>query len=146
MTNPNPLNRRKFLRNCAVGAGVLAATPANALEKILEAGRATVGLSPDAVAADEDFWFPVQQAFALDRNYINLNNGTVQNSLRIVQEAVDRHTDFSSNAAWHSMAVLNNEIESCRRRLGAHLVCDPEELVLCRGGSEAGQIAVMGLD
>jgi isopenicillin-N epimerase len=146
MADSNPLNRRDFLRNCAVGAGVLAATPTHSLEKILEAGRATAGLSPEAVAADEDFWFTVQQAFALDRNYINLNNGTVQNSLRIVQEAVDRHTDFSSNAAWHSMAVLNNEIEACRRRLGGHLGCDPEELVLCRGGSEAGEIAVMGLD
>ncbi len=140
------LNRRDFLRNCAVGAGALAATPAEAFERILAAGRDTAAMSPEQVATDEDFWFTVQQAFAIDRNYINLNNGTVQNSLRIVQEAVDRHTDFSSNAAWHSMAVLNKEIESCRRRLGAHLGCDPEELVLCRGGSEAGQIAILGLD
>jgi selenocysteine lyase/cysteine desulfurase len=146
MAKGNHLNRRDFLRNCAIGAGVLAATPAEAFERILEAGRDTANMTPEQVAADEDFWFVVQQAFALDRNYINLNNGTVQNSLRIVQESVDRHTDFSSNAAWHSMAVLNKEIESCRRRLGGHLGCDPEELVLCRGGSEAGQIAILGLD
>jgi isopenicillin-N epimerase len=142
----NNLNRRDFIRNCAVGVGALAATPSDAFERILAAGRDTADMSPDQVAADEDFWFEVQQAFALDRNYINFNNGTVQNSLRIVQEAVDRHTDFSSNAAWYSMAVLNKEIESCRRRLGAHLGCDPEELVICRGGSEAGQIAILGLD
>ena len=140
------LNRRDFLRNCAVGAGVVAGSGNSALERILAAGRDTAALSPEEVATDEDFWFEVQQAFALDRNYINLNNGTVQNSLRIVQEAVDRHTDFSSNTAWHSMAVLNKEIESCRRRLGAHLGCDPEELVICRGGSEAGQIVILGLD
>lgn len=140
------LNRRNFLRECAAGAGVLAAAPKDILARIVEAGGETAGLTPLEVAADEDFWFPVQQAFALDRNYLNLNNGTVQNSLRIVQEAVDRHTDFSSNTAWHSMAVLNKEIEGCRRRLGVHLGCDPEELVLCRGGSEAGQIAVMGID
>ena len=146
MERSNNLNRRDFLRNCAVGVGALAATPADAFERILAAGRDTADMSPDQVAADEDFWFEVQQAFALDRNYINFNNGTVQNSLRIVQEAVDRHTDFSSNAAWYSMAVLNKEIESCRRRLGAHLGCDPEELVICRGGSEAGQIAILGLD
>jgi len=142
----NHLKRRDFLRNCAVGAGALAATPADAMERILAAGRDTAAMTPEEVATDEDFWFEVQQAFALDRNYINLNNGTVQNSLRIVQEAVNRHTDFSSNAAWYSMAVLNKEIESCRRRLGAHLGCDPEELVICRGGSEAGQIAILGLD
>jgi selenocysteine lyase/cysteine desulfurase len=146
MENSNHLNRRDFLRNCAVGVGALAATPGEVFERILEAGRVNADMSPDEVAVDEDFWFGVQQAFALDRNYINLNNGTVQNSLRIVQEAVDRHTDFSSNAAWHSMAVLNKEIESCRRRLALHLGCDPEELVICRGGSEAGEIPIMGLD
>ncbi|HVP91473.1 MAG TPA: aminotransferase class V-fold PLP-dependent enzyme [Terriglobales bacterium] len=146
MASKDNLNRRDFIRNCAVGVGALAATPANALERILAAGRDTADMTPDEVAADEDFWFEVQQAFALDRNYINFNNGTIQNSLRIVQEAVNRHTDFSSNAAWQSMTVLNKEIESCRRRLGAHLGCDPEELVICRGGSEAGQIAILGLD
>jgi len=148
MENRNHLNRRDFLRDCAVGVGALAAAApaASALERILEAGRANAGLTPEEVASNEDFWFEVQQAFTLDRNYINLNNGTVQNGLRIVQEAVHRHSDFTSNAAWQSMAVLNNEIESCRRRLGFHLGCDPEELVICRGGSEAGQIAILGLD
>ena len=139
-------NRRDFLKSCATGVGVLAAAPADIMERILEAGRDTAGLSPEEVATDEDFWFPVQQAFAINRNYINLNNGTVQNGLRIVQEAVDRHSDFTSNTAWHSMAVLNKEIESCRRRLGSHLGCDGEELVICRGGSEAGEIAVLGID
>ena len=43
------------------------------------------------------------------------------------------------------MAVLNREIEFSRRKLGEHLGCDPEELVLCRGGSEAGQIVILGL-
>ena len=139
-------NRRDFLKNCAGGVGLLAAAPNDILERILEAGRDTAGLSPEEVATDEDFWFPVQQAFAINRNYINLNNGTVQNGLRIVQEAVNRHSDFTSNTAWHSMAVLNKEIESCRRRLGFHLGCDPEELVICRGGSEAGEIVIMGFD
>jgi hypothetical protein len=132
-------NRRDFLRNCAVGVGVLAGAPNNVLERILAAGRDTADLSPEQVAADEDFWFEVQQAFTEDRNFINLNNGTVQNGLRIVQEAVRRHSEFTGNAAWHSMAILGKEIESCRRRLASHLGCDPEELVICRGGSEAGE-------
>jgi hypothetical protein len=100
------LNRREFLRGCAVGVGALAGAPDNALERILAAGRDTADMSPEQVAADEDFWFAVQQAFTEDRNFINLNNGTVQNGLRIVQEAVRRHSDFTGNAAWASMAVL----------------------------------------
>jgi len=137
------INRREFLKDCAVGAGVFAG---GGLDKVLAAGRDTAGLSPEQVAAEEDFWFEIRQAFALDRNYLNLNNGTVQNGLRIVQEAVQRYSDFTSSAGWHSMAVLNKEIEFSRRKLGEQLGCDPEELVLCRGGSEAGQIAILGLD
>lgn len=139
-------NRRDFLKSCAMGAGVLASAPGDILERILEAGRDTAGLSPGEVAVNEDFWFPVQQAFAIDRNYINLNNGTIQNGLRIVQEAVERHSDFTSNAAWQSMTVLNKEIESVRRRLGYHLGCDGEEIVICRGGSEGGEIPLLGYD
>jgi selenocysteine lyase/cysteine desulfurase len=139
-------NRRSFLRGSAAGVGVLAGAGGSALERVLAAGRATAGLSPEQVAANEDFWFEVQQAFTEDRNIINLNNGTIQNGLRMVQDAVRRHIEFSSNAGWHSMTVLNKEIESCRRRLASHLGCDPEELVICRGGTEAGQIPIMGLD
>jgi selenocysteine lyase/cysteine desulfurase len=139
-------NRREFLKSCAVGASALSAGRGSVLDRILAAGRDTAGLSPEQVAGDEDFWFEVQQAFTEDRNIINLNNGTVQNGLRIVQDAVRRHNEFSGNAAWHSMAILGKEIESCRRRLAEHLGCDPEELVICRGGTEAGQIPIMGLD
>jgi len=138
--------RRDFLRGCAAGIGLAASAPESALERILAAGRETANLSPDEVATNEDFWFEVQQAFTEDRNYINLNNGTIQPGLRIVQDAVRRHTEFSGNAAWHSMAILAKEIESCRKRLAFHLGCDSEELVICRGGTEAGQIPIMGLD
>jgi len=143
MWNGRDLNRRDFLRSCAAGVSVLAGAPHNVLERIFEAGRDRADLSPEEVASDEDFWFEVQQAFTEDRNIINLNNGTIQPGLRIVQEAVIRHTAFSGNAAWHSMAILAKEIESCRRRLAFHLGCDPEELVICRGGTEAGQIPIM---
>jgi len=140
------LNRREFLRSCAAGVGLAAITPEEALENILTLGRNTANMSPEEVAQDEDFWFQVRMAFTEDRNIINLNQGTIQPGLRIVQEAVRRHSEFSGNAGWHSMAILNKEIESCRRRLGYHLGCDPEELVICRGGSEAGQIVLLGLD
>jgi len=139
-------NRRDFLRGCAAGVGLMAGGGSNVFAHILEAGRDMDGLSPEEVATNEDFWFAVQQAFTEDRNIINLNCGTIQNGLRIVQEAVRRHTDYTGNAAAYSMGVLGKEIESCRRRLASHLGCDPEELVICRGGSEAGEIPIMGLD
>jgi hypothetical protein len=78
-------NRRSFLTSCVAGVG-MASGAVNVLnERILAAGRATAGLSPDQVSTNEDFWFEVQQAFTEDRNIVNLNNGTIQNGLRIVQ-------------------------------------------------------------
>ncbi|MEW5984437.1 MAG: aminotransferase class V-fold PLP-dependent enzyme [Acidobacteriota bacterium] len=137
-------DRRDFLRTCAAGVGALAAAGDDIMERIYAAGRETAGMSPEQVAADEDFWFAVQQAFSEDRNIINLNNGTIQNGLRTVQDAVRRHNEFSANAGAHSIGVLAPELESCRRRLAAHLGCDPEELCLCRGGTEAGHIPILG--
>jgi len=139
-------NRRGFLKSCMVGAGILSGAAGSAQESILAAAGETAGISPEQTASDEDFWFMVQQAFTEDRNLINLNNGTIQNGLRIVQDAVRRHNEFSGNAAAHSMFTLAKEIESCRRRLGALLGCDSEEIAICRGGTEAGQIPIMGLD
>lgn len=139
-------DRRSFLRSCMAGIGVLGSAAAGIHERILAAASDAADLSPEQVASNEDFWFIVQQAFTEDRNIINLNNGTIQNGLRIVQDAVRRHNEFSGNAAVYSMFVLAKEIESCRRRLASLLGCDSEELVICRGGTEAGQIPIMGLD
>ncbi len=138
-------DRRNFLRSCVVGMGALGAG-SSALEPGLAAAPSVVDPNPEKAASDEDFWFAVQQSFTEDRNIINLNNGTIQNGLRIVQDAVRRHNEFSGNAAAYSMGVLAQEIESCRRRLASLLGCDSEELVICRGGTEAGQIPIMGLD
>ena len=69
-------NRRAFLQNCMVGAGVLTGASASIHQQILAAVRDTAGMSPEEAAIDEDFWFMVQQAFTEDRNLINLNNGT----------------------------------------------------------------------
>jgi isopenicillin-N epimerase len=137
-------DRRSFLRGCAVGIGTLGSVATH--EMLAAAEKDISGFTPEQAATNEDYWFLVQQAFTEDRNIINLNNGTIQNGLRIVQDAVRRHNEFTANAAAHSIMILAKEVESCRRRLASHLGCDPEELVICRGGTEAAQIPIMGLD
>src|SRR5512138_527153 len=122
-------DRRSFLRGCAVGIGTLGSAVTH--ELVAAAGKEIADLNPEQAAANEDYWFAIQQAFTEDRNIINLNNGTIQNGLRIVQDALRRHTDFTGNAAAYSMGILAKEVESCRRRLAAHFGCDPEELVIC---------------
>jgi selenocysteine lyase/cysteine desulfurase len=137
--------RRRFLGR--VGAvGTVAALRPDGLERVLAAGRAVQGRAPEQVAQDEDFWYEVSQAFTVDRNVVNLNNGTIQPSLRVVEDAMRRHYEFSANAGWYTTNYFSKEVEQVRRRLAAHAGCDTEELAITRCGSESGEIAIMGID
>src|SRR5512136_3187004 len=132
--------RRRFLEQVGSGVGVVATLRAGGIERVLAAGQAVRGRSPQEVAADEDYWNEIQQAFTVDRNTINMNNGTMQPSLRVVQEAMQRSYEFSANAGFHTTDFFSHDLEIVRRRLAKHLACSPDELALTRGGSEAGQI------
>jgi len=138
--------RRAVLARIGTGVGVAAAFRAGGLDRVVAAGQAVRGRSPQEVAADEDYWYEIQQAFTVDRNTINMNNGTMQPSLRVVQDAMRRHYEFSANAGIHTTDYFSHDMELVRRRLAKHMGCSADELALTRGGSEAGQIAVMGID
>jgi isopenicillin-N epimerase len=78
---------------------------------------------------------------------VNLNNGGVSPSPRIVHEAYKRYLDISNQApSYYMWQVVEPNIETVRRRLAAAFGCDPEELAITRNASEALQIAQLGLD
>src|SRR5262245_59817294 len=70
----NWMDRRSFFQSTA---GIFAAFQADSTARALSAAAAIAGRPADVVARDEDFWFNVRHAFAVDRNIINLNNGGV---------------------------------------------------------------------
>src|SRR5437879_2360768 len=137
------MHRRNFLR-AAVGFAALKADSIH----MAQAAAATINhQTAEASARDEDFWREIQQAFTVDRNIINLNNGGVCPSPKIVQDAMRRQLEFSNLApAYTRWTVLEPEIESVRARLAASFGCDPEEMAITRNASEALEIAQMGLD
>jgi isopenicillin-N epimerase len=142
-------SRRQFLRaSGAAGSAVLtAAFRDDSHTRVLAAGAAVQDYSPATVAANEDYWREVQQAFTLDRTIINLNNGGCCPSPRVVHEAFKRYLDLSNQApVYHMWQVLEPNIETVRRRLAAEFGCDPEELAITRNASEALQIAQLGVD
>src|SRR5260221_6167872 len=109
--------------------------------------RAAGNRAPEELAADEDFWLAAQNAFTVDRSYINLNNGGVPPSPRIVQESMKRYLDYSNQApVYHMWQVLEPQVESVRRRLAAAFGCDPEEMAITRNASESLEICLLGLD
>lgn len=137
------MQRRTFLR-AATG---LAALKADSINRARAAATSINDRKAEEAARDEDFWREIQQAFTVDRNIINLNNGGVCPSPKIVQDAMRRQLEFSNMAPAYTMwTVLEPEIESVRVRLAASFGCDPEELAITRNASEALEIAQLGID
>jgi len=140
-------SRRQFVRGLASGAGALALLRDDAVSRVMAASRAVSGRSAAEVAADEDYWREIQQAFTVDRSLINLNNGGVSPSPRVVQEAMKRDLDVSNEAPVYSMwQLLEPKIESVRKGLAASFGCDPEEMAITRNASESLEICQLGLD
>ena len=92
--------RRSFLRSAgsATALAGLASLRDGGVERILAASRSAGDASPEKVAADEDFWREIQQAFTVDRSLINLNNGGVSPSPRVVQDALRRYLETNKSA------------------------------------------------
>lgn len=142
------LTRRTFLKTAAGASAIgCAAFRDGGIDRVLAAARSAADRTAEELAADESFWFDVQQAFTVDRSMINLNNGGVSPSPKIVQEAMQRYLDYSNQAPVYTMwRILEPQIEAVRRRLAASFGCDPEEMAITRNASEALEIAIFGLD
>src|SRR5215470_1868491 len=142
------LTRRTFLRSAGAVSGIaLARFCEGGIERILAAARAASGVNPETMAANEDFWREIQQAFTVDRSLINLNNGGVSPSPRVVQDAMRRYLEYSNQAPSYTMwGILEPQVESVRSRLASAFGCDPEEMAITRNASEALEICIFGLD
>src|SRR5437773_8813627 len=138
--------RRHFLGSMVTAGTAIPVLRNDGLDQLRRLTRRVDGRPPAAVAQDEDFWREVKQAFTLDRTIINLNNGGVSPSPRVVQEAMRRYLDYSNTAPAYTMwQILEPEIESVRRRLATSFGCDPEEMAITRNASEALEIVQLGI-
>ena len=92
-------DRKKFLQQVAM---LTSAFSANSLfsklhaTEISTANKRVSQFSPAELAADEDYWGIIQQAYSVSATIINLNNGGVSPSPKFVQDAVDRYNKLSN--------------------------------------------------
>src|SRR5438046_6549725 len=137
--------RRRFLESVVAAGAAVPGLRDHALARVVSANQAVAGRSPDDVAQDEDFWLDVQQAFTVDRTLINLNNGGVSPSPRVVQEAMRRYLEYSNHAPVYTMwRILDPQLESVRRRLAMNFGCDMEEIAITRNASESLENCQLG--
>ena len=144
-----PSNRRRFLQSL----GMVSATAffsslakpswSRNLEKAL---RDAEGVSPGDLAAEEDFWYYIQQSFTVSPGLINLNNGGVSPAPIPVQEAVKRFYDYSNEApSYYMWRILDQGREPLRKNLAKMAGCDAEEIAINRNSSEGLETVIFGL-
>lgn len=142
--------RRKFLQQVGLLAGAFSA---NSLFNQLHAAswesasRKVTGLSPEAIAADEDYWSVIQAAYTVNSNLIILNNGGVSPSPKVVQDAVQRYNDLTNQGpSYYMWRILDQGREPLRYKLAALAGCSPEEIAINRNATEALNTVIFGLD
>jgi selenocysteine lyase/cysteine desulfurase len=142
--------RRNFLSLTGKGLGLAAvssATVALLLKGVEAASRSVVHLTPQQAATDEDYWATIQNAFTVTRGIINLNNGGVSPSPRIVTEALVRYIWQQEDATAYTMwQILEPQSETIRTGLAQLFGCDREEIAITRNASESLENLLMGMD
>ena len=146
-------SRREFLG--ALPVPLIAAAGGLPFAPHLRSGRAlevaaelsSYAGSAKEVAADEDFWIRVAEAFTVDRSLVNFNNGGVSPAPAFVQDAMKRHLDFSNQAPAYTMwDVLEPQREGVRDRMAREWGVDSEEVAFTRNASEGLQACQFGID
>lgn len=144
------INRRSFF--CKAGAFSAAGLMANFLQpawsrNLQKALNDVADVSPHELAGDEDFWYYIQQSYTVSSTFINLNNGGVAPSPKVVQEAMKRYADFSNEGpSYYMWRILDQGREPLRKNLARLAGCDAEEIAMQRNASEALETIIFGLD
>ena len=92
-------NRRNFIQHLGLMAGAFSANSLFNQAHAAEFEHISLqkqSLTPKELAMDEDYWSVIQQGYTTSPTLINLNNGGVSPSPRIVQEAVERFNKMTN--------------------------------------------------
>src|SRR5688500_13504656 len=142
--------RRNFLSLAGKGLGLAALSVPSiaALAKEIEtATRNVAHLTAEQAAMDEEYWSVIQNSYTVTRGIINLNNGGVSPSPRIVTEALVRYIWQQEDATAYTMwQLLEPQSETIRTGLAEVFGCDREEIAITRNASESLEILLMGMD
>lgn len=142
-------SRRNFLKNAAysAGMGMLIPWQSKKQEKYsIDFFNEYKDVDARTLATDEDFWSYIQQAYTVNANMINLNNGGVAPAPKSVQDAVERYARLSNEApSYYMWRILDQGREPLRKRLADLAGVSSEEVALHRNATEALENIIFGL-
>ena len=143
-------SRRGFLQKAGMLAGAFSI---NSLydqlyaHDIEAANKKITSLTAEQAAADEDYWTVIQQAYTVNPNIINLNNGGVSPAPKVVQDALDRYNKLSNEGpSYYMWRILDQGREPLREKLAELAGCDPNEIAINRNATEALNTIIFGLN
>lgn len=143
-------HRRQFIQQVGLLAGAFSANSLfNQLHaaSIEKANQSKQHLTAAEVASDEDYWSIIQQAYTVSPAIINLNNGGVSPSPRVVQEAVERYNKLTNEGPSYFMwRILDQGREPLRQKLAELAGVNAEEIAINRNATEALNTVIFGLD
>src|SRR2546427_1261616 len=143
-------DRRSFLSLAGKGLGLAAlssSSVASLLKTIQAATKSIAHRPPEQAGMDEDYWSTIQNAFTVTRGIVNLNNGGVSPSPRIVTEALVRYIWQQEDATAYTMwQILEPQSETIRTGLAELFGCDREEIAITRNASESLETLLLGYD
>ena len=142
-------NRRNFVKQLGLMAGAFSANSlfnqAHAAE-FEHLNHIKKDVSAKELAMDEDYWSIIQQSYTTSPALINLNNGGVSPSPRIVQEAVERFNKMTNEGpSYYMWRILDQGREPLRYKLAQLAGADPEEIAINRNATEALNTIIFGL-
>ena len=142
-------NRRSFLQKAAILTGAFS------LNNLFNETHAAdwkpmlnnkAMLTPEALASDEDYWSYIQQAYTVNPNIINLNNGGVSPAPITVQQALQRYNQLANEGpSYYMWRILDQGREPLRAKLSELAGCDPNEVAINRNATEALNTVIYGL-
>ncbi len=111
-----------------------------------QANKKMLGKTEQEVVTDEDYWSVIQDAYTVNPNIINLNNGGVSPAPLVVQNALDRYNKLSNEGPSYFMwRILDQGREPLREKLAALAGASPEEIAINRNSTEALNTVIFGL-
>jgi selenocysteine lyase/cysteine desulfurase len=143
-------NRRNFVKQLGLMAGAFSANSLYNQAHAAEFEHQNLikkDMSAKDLAMDEDYWSIIQQSYTTSPALINLNNGGVSPSPRIVQEAVERFNKMANEGpSYYMWRILDQGREPLRYKLAQLAGADPEEIAVNRNATEALNTVIFGLN
>lgn len=113
---------------------------------LLKSTQLSSSSSDSYPTGNDDFWGWVQEAYTVDPNIINLNNGGVSPQPKVVQDAFERYYRLCNEGPSYFMwRILDQGREPMRSKLATVAGCSPEEISINRNTTEALDIIIFGL-